>query len=327
MDNDPEVSVVTVFHDRREGVRDSIQSLLDQTHPSFEVVAVDDGSTDGTLAELQAFDDPRLRVVAQPNSGFTVAVDRAVRMSRGRFVAIHGAGDISRPRRIERQAEVLRARPEVGVVGCHVENDDLFGGDPKVLASPEGLPFHETLLARNLFTHGEVMFRRELYDRVGGYRHAMTFAQDRDLWLRISRHAGYAIVPEPLYRRRRFAGGVSRDVRKLFRQFYLSDFAVENARIGAATGRDLFSRYGDEAPSKKPPTARLAERLVAVGMRFMASGRTEDGWFLVRAAAAEKVTPRVARAYAVCATHKVGPLWRAVMLPWLRRRVLGARAD
>lgn len=321
-DEAPEVSVVTAFYNRSEAVRCSVQSLLDQTHSSFEIVAVDDGSTDKTLEALQGFNDPRLRIIAQQNTGFTAAISHAIRAARGRFIAIHGAGDISLSQRLERQSEILRTRPDVGVVGCHVDNDDLFGQDPRILASPEGLPFFETLLTRNLFTHGEVMFRRELYERVGGYREYFTFAQDRDLWLRISRHADYAIVPEVLYRRRRFDGGVSRDARKLFRQAFLSDFAVQNARIEVKTGRDLFERYGNNAPLRKPPSRRLAARVAWMGARFMATGRTKDGWYLLQAAAGEKLTPYVARMYAVGITHKITPVWNNVTLPWLRRRVL-----
>jgi len=322
IDEAPEVSVVTAFYNRSEAVQSSVQSLLSQTHPSFEVVAVDDGSTDGTAKALQAIGDPRLHVIVQQNTGFTAAITHAIRASRGKFIAIHGAGDISLSRRLERQSELLRIRPDVGVVGCHVDNDDLFGQDPRILASPEGLPFFDTLLTRNLFTHGEVMFRRDLYELVGGYRECFTFAQDRDLWLRISRHADYAIVPEVLYRRRRFDGGVSRDVRKLFRQAFLSDLAVQNARIGMEKGRDLFERYGDDALLRKPPSRRLATRVAWMGARFMATGQTNDGWYLIQAAAGEKLTPYVARMYAVGISHKIKPVWENITLPWLRRRVL-----
>ncbi|RYF04511.1 MAG: glycosyltransferase family 2 protein, partial [Oxalobacteraceae bacterium] len=148
----PIVSIITVFHNRAEHVEASIASLLAQRGVDYEIVALDDGSTDDTLACLQAISNPRLTVVAQANTGFTAAINTAIAHSRGRYIAIHGAGDISLPNRIARQAAILEARPEVGVIGCHVSNDAKLGSDRYVIRPPDGLPFFETLLGRNLFT-------------------------------------------------------------------------------------------------------------------------------------------------------------------------------
>src|ERR1700749_4123369 len=119
----PLVTIVSVFHNRGAEVERSVNSLLAQTYTPLEIIVVDDGSTDDTALRLRAFADPRLSVRIQPNQGFTRAVDAAVRSAKGSFVAIHGAGDISLPQRIEQQARVLAEHPEVGVVGCLIENE------------------------------------------------------------------------------------------------------------------------------------------------------------------------------------------------------------
>ncbi|MEL7029538.1 MAG: glycosyltransferase family A protein, partial [Pseudomonadota bacterium] len=93
----PLVSVVTIFYNRADHVRSSIESLLSQTYPNMEIVAVDDGSTDDTLRELQAIEDPRYRVISKENTGFTRSLNFAIAQTSGAYVAIHDAGDISYP--------------------------------------------------------------------------------------------------------------------------------------------------------------------------------------------------------------------------------------
>ncbi|RYE93449.1 MAG: glycosyltransferase, partial [Oxalobacteraceae bacterium] len=295
-------------------------SLLAQYGVTFEIIAVDDGSTDDTLARLRAIVDPRLIVVTQANSGFTRAINGGIARARGCYIAIHGAGDISLPTRIARQAAILDARAEVGVVGCYVRNDAKIGLDSYVVRPPNDLPFFKTLLDRNLFTHGEVMFRRDVFDRVGGYREMFTFAQDRDLWLRISRHVDYAIVPEVLYIRRRFSDGVSSDPNKLLLQAYASDFAVQLAIYDE--GHDPLTVYGPLAAFLRKKSPKLARTIAWTGARRMVLGDMAIGWSLVSIARAESMTRQVAMIWLLGATHRFPPVWRMAR-SILQRRLLG----
>ena len=321
----PSVSIVTIFHNRATSVGESIGSLLAQEHADIEIIAVDDGSTDDTLAQLRAIVDPRLTVVAQTNIGFTRAINAAIARTHGQYIAIHGAGDISLPTRIARQAAILDARPDVGVVGCHVRNDAKLGPGSYVVRPQEGLPFFQTLLDRNLFTHGEVMFRRDLFDRVGGYREVFSFAQDRDLWLRMSQHMDYAIVPEILYLRRRFPDGVSSDPNKLLLQAYASDFAVQLAaakdrNMGSKGVPDLLDRHGPLSAFLRKRSPRLARTIAWTGARRMVMGDMAAGWSLVSAARAERMTHQVLAVWLLCATHRQPLLWQ-VSRTLLKRRL------
>lgn len=289
------------------------------------MIVVDDGSRDGTADELRKLGDPRLTVISRDNRGFVASINEAVRASGGAFVAVHGSGDLSTPDRITKQAQVLRDRPEVGVVGCWVDNDETHGPGTSIFKAPAGLPFHETLFKRALFTHGEVMFRRALYDEVGGYREFFRFAQDRDLWLRISRLADYAIVPEILYRRFKPPGGVSADTEKLVLQAYLSDFAVQCARVVDAGGRDPIERHGHLAPFLRDRPADFARKLAWFGARLMTSGEVERGWQVIVRAREERLSRQVASIYALAAMHRNPVLWERVGLPMLTRRVQSVR--
>lgn len=317
----PRVSVVSAFYNRGDRVAESVGSVLAQTYPNLEVVIVDDGSRDDTVAQLEALNDPRLKIISRENRGFVASINEAVRASSGEIVAIHGSGDLSLPERIARQAQMLIDDPTIGVVGCWVDNDETGVDGSRLFQAPSGLPFHQTLLRRNLFTHGEAMFRRALYDQVGGYREFFRFAQDRDLWLRISRHAEYAIVPEVLYRRFKPEGGVSADPEKLLLQAYLSDFAVQCARAVDRGERDPIERHGHLAPFLRQRPEMLARKLAWFGARLMVQGDVERGWQVVERARNESGSRQVRMIHALAKLHGSPTAWNRIGRPVLARRL------
>jgi glycosyltransferase involved in cell wall biosynthesis len=293
----PLVSVVTVYHNRRNHVADSVESLLAQTYPNLEIIVIDDESTDGTAELLEQIKDPRLKLIWQKNTGFTRAINNAVKASHGTFVAVHGSGDISYPRRIERQASLLMSRPDVGIVGAYVDNEDSLRGGTKLRRPAGSGTLAQRLMGATPFTHGEVMFRRALYDRAGGYREFFRYAQDRDLWLRMSQWTDFAIVEEPLYRRKRLKGAVSDNVDALIMATFLSDFAIQCAKSRDADGRDLIDRYGNYALFFRKRSPALARRLAHDAIRWMLMKKPEGSRKLAEAALGESKTPFVIIAY------------------------------
>ena len=326
MTNPPLVSIVSAFYNRAAQVAESVGSLLAQSHPDIEIIIVDDGSRDGTGDVLRRLDDPRLTVISRENRGFVASMNEAIRASRGAFVAVHGSGDLSLPDRIARQAALLQSRPEVAVVGCWVENDENAGPGTRLYKAPDGLPFHATLMRRNLFTHGEAMFRRDIWDAVGGYREFFRFAQDRDLWLRMSRSGEYAIIPEILYRRYKPEGGISADPDKLLLQAYLSDFAVQCARTVDAGGRDPIERHGHLAPFLRDRPEPLARKLAWFGARLMLDGDIARGWPVVQRARREAFSRQIAMIHALSALHDRPLLWNRIGRPILAARLAHFRA-
>jgi len=190
----PRISVVLPVRDAAATIARAVASVRAQTRPDWELIAVDDGSTDGTRERLAALarDDARIRVLARPPAGLVAALDAGLAVARGAFVARMDADDESHPGRFAAQATWLEApeNRDVGLVGCLVD----FGGDR---AANEGYARHvdwlNTLvtperIASNRFVesplaHPSVMFRRELVDAFGGYR-AGDFPEDYELWLR-----------------------------------------------------------------------------------------------------------------------------------------------
>ncbi|SJM35134.1 glycosyltransferase [Mesorhizobium delmotii] len=298
----PLVSVVSVFHNRALYARDSAESLVSQTYPNLEIIVIDDGSVDGTFQVLESVLAGRAILRRQENRGFTSTLKQAIESSRGEFVAIHGAGDLSYPQRIERLAAMLTRYPDIGLVNSWWERENLASGEREIgRPEPRGR-MAEQLLASNPFLHGEVMFRREMYDRVGGYREVFTYAQDRDLWLRMSRWTEFSTVPEVLYRCRIVPGSVSMDASKILMQCYFSALAVECATSRTPDGLDVVDRHGADALHYRARSWETARRLARKGIDRLLHD-PDGAWLLVRAGLKEHRTLRTCLSYTVVALH------------------------
>lgn len=249
------VSIVSGFYNRGYLVDDSIRSLIEQSYKNIEILIFDDASTDDTHSKLSYYQDKyqNIKVIRyNTNVGFVNGLIQTINLCRGEFIAIHGSGDISLPTRIERQVDVLSRNSDIGVVGCGFVNK-VVGRDGEIQKETffinkviEGTEKYE-ILEKNYFSHGEVMFRKDLYDKVGGYRREFKFAQDRDLWCRLSRETNFYIVDEILYVRFIFKDGVSGDLHKLLMQKHLSEFARQNHELVLNGKPDLISLYSYNA--------------------------------------------------------------------------------
>ncbi|MBW7452537.1 glycosyltransferase [Paenibacillus sepulcri] len=254
------VSIVTIYYNRAEHVIASIQSLLDQTYSDIEIIAVDDGSTDNTLEVLHSFTDSRLKIISHPNQGFVKSIMKAVSCASHDIIAIHGSGDISLPERIEKQVKVLTDRPEIGVVGCHVANENVVNNS-FMISKPvidEKAGISKQLLHKNIFLHGEVMFRKSVYDKSGGYRDYFKFAQDYDLWLRMSLHTDFAVVPEVLYTRYTLSDGVSASSSKISMQMYFAEIARQCFDQQSNGKKDIIQSHGVYCALYRGRTKRLS---------------------------------------------------------------------
>lgn len=201
----PLVSVLLPVYNGATTLGDALDSLAAQTVQDFEVVAVDDGSTDATPALLAARGDLRLRVVRLPHVGLLEALNRGLSACRGRYVARMDADDLCRPERLERQLAVAEADRGVSVVGTQVEvfpAGQIAEGFRLYAQWQNRLVAHEEI-CREIFiespiAHPSAMVRREEVLDLGGYQER-GWAEDYDLWLRY--HAAgrrFAKVPEPL---------------------------------------------------------------------------------------------------------------------------------
>jgi len=123
MDRPPRITVLMPVYNAGPFLAEAVDSLLAQTWSDFELLAMDDGSTDGSggLLDRYAERDPRVRVVHAPHRGLVDTLNDGLDLSRGELIARADAADVNLPRRLERQVQLMDGRPEVGVCGTWAE--------------------------------------------------------------------------------------------------------------------------------------------------------------------------------------------------------------
>ena len=203
----PEVTVLLAVHDGADYVGAAIDSVLAQTFTDFELLIIDDASTDETVDVVRAYDDGRIRLLRnERNLGQVASLNRGLHEARGAVVARLDHDDVSSPDRLERQLDVLRAEPRVGLVGTWAE---LVDGDERTIGVVDGriatrVDFvYWTLLQYVLIPHPSAAYRRDAALAVGGYDETLGPAEDKDLWRKLLL-AGWdaRVVEEPLVRYR-----------------------------------------------------------------------------------------------------------------------------
>ncbi|QIL02615.1 glycosyltransferase family 2 protein [Sphingomonas sinipercae] len=188
-------------HNAGEHLDNAVRSILDQSFRDFEFVIYDDGSDDGSREKLRGWaeKDKRIRLVeSSTNLGPSGSSNRVVALSSGPIVARMDADDISHPDRLQQQMNLLRDRPDVGLVASLCDIIDPSG---KKRRGPE--PWRLTRRSWfSPFPHGSIMYRRSIAERIGGYRAECEFWEDQDFTLRMSHETNIAVIPAALYQHR-----------------------------------------------------------------------------------------------------------------------------
>jgi glycosyltransferase involved in cell wall biosynthesis len=200
------VTVLMAVYNGAAGVHAAVASILAQTYQDWDLIVVDDGSTDGTLAILEALasGDPRIRVLRNTvNRGLAASLNLAWSHASGAVLARMDADDLSHPDRLRRQVEFMATHPEVAVLGTGIE---LMDSEGRLLGYARRPERHEELEKRmykeNPFAHPSVIMRRSFLEAQGGYDGRLRWAEDSDLWLRGYRRFRYHNLQAPLLRYR-----------------------------------------------------------------------------------------------------------------------------
>lgn len=215
----------------------TISSVLQQRHPSFEFIVIDDGSTDNSAEILiaAAEDDPRLVVLRQENQGLTAALKVGCELARGRFIARQDSGDLSDPDRLFVQSQALSLDPRLAFVSCFTRfvgpNDEYLWTEtgqlpdeavdiiaPSQRWGVRGGPTH----------HGSTMMTADAYRKSGGYRIEFYYGQDWDLWYRLAAVGTFRLIHEVLYTARIEASSISSSARDS--QMKLAELSLEAMR-------------------------------------------------------------------------------------------------
>jgi glycosyltransferase involved in cell wall biosynthesis len=196
------VSILMPVHNAAAFLDAAIGSILSQTFADFELLIIDDSSTDETMSIAQRYDDRRIRLESAPGRGVATVLNLGLDIAKAPYVARMDGDDISHPERIAKQIAVLDRNPDLVLLGSNYNVIDVHGrrtGRTRVFTHPDDVKI--ALVISNQFGHGSVMLRGAAVKRLGGYD-ADAFgaaAEDYDLWVRLSHIGRVANLAEPLY--------------------------------------------------------------------------------------------------------------------------------
>lgn len=192
-------------------VGQAVQSLLSQSYTDFELIIVDDASTDGSIEVVKSFKDSRIKILSnEQNQGIVFSRNRGLKEAVGRFIAPFDSDDIALPEKFMKQIRFLKDHPEYGMLGSWIkmidEKGSLLKKGWRLMASPEQIP--SQLLFRNYFAQLSVVIRREAIPQ-GGYVKGFNMAEDYRMWVEVARNFKVWNYPEYLVYYRIHPGSVT----------------------------------------------------------------------------------------------------------------------
>ena len=192
-------------------IQKSVNSIIGQTFTNWELVVVDNCSTDDSLTVVKNLDDDRIKVIAlDKNHGRTPALAIALENARADFVAILDADDISSQDRLQQQFDFLTNNPNILVVGSWYRNIDQHGNLINEVKTPTAsVNVMRQMASDNPIVNSSAMFRAESARAVGGYNQKYLYAQDFALWLALAKVGEFAILPKFLTDIRRVTSSLS----------------------------------------------------------------------------------------------------------------------
>jgi GT2 family glycosyltransferase len=241
----PLVSVVIPVFNGAATIARTLDSVLRQTLEDFELLVIDDGSTDDTARIVSAVTDPRVRLLSFENRGLAASRNRGVRHGRGEFVAFIDADDLWAPDKLARQVEAMRRDPAVAVVyswsDCIDERDEFLDSGTRIFAAGR---VYEKLLAGNFMANGSTaLVRTSAFASAGLFDEQLAAAEDWDMWLRLAWQFPFACVPEVHVWYRVHGSAMSSNVPRQAAAC-LQVFENALARLPPSTQRDRVERAG-----------------------------------------------------------------------------------
>lgn len=201
--SDPLVSILMPVYNGGRFLSRAVSSVTSQSARDFELLIIDDGSTDDSATQVAGFSDPRIRLLKnEKNRGLVQTLNRGLSEARGEWIARCDSDDLWLPSKLEIQLAHGAADSKVALIGTNatlIDENDQFRGQFRTPASHEALCWD--LCFRNPFVHSTVLFRRAVAQELGGY-HDIPAAEDYDLWSRMAAKHRLASVPQALVRYR-----------------------------------------------------------------------------------------------------------------------------
>ncbi len=216
----PEISVIMPVHNGEKYLREAVDSILSQTFSDFELLIIDDGSTDSTPDIIKSIDDERIVYLKnESNMGISHSLNRGIAASKGKYIARMDADDISLPQRFEKQIEFMKSNPEVMLLGCAVE---AFGEDFENTVrvfSKFNDDIKIDMLFSTPFAHPSLMFNRRIFED-GLYNSDFNGIEDYELWIRFAKKHQMSTLDEVLFMYRMHVSQVTKNTNADYERKY-----------------------------------------------------------------------------------------------------------
>jgi glycosyltransferase involved in cell wall biosynthesis len=263
----PRVSIITPTFNRADFIRSAVESVLAQTFGDFELLIVDDGSTDNTVSVLEPYlSDVRIRYFHQPNQGQSVARNRGLAEAQGELICFLDSDDAWLENKLEKQVSMMDQYPEVDIIHGDEIDIDEYGREisRKNMRRFSGMIARQ-LLADNSVSINTVMVRSRCFDEMGGFSEERRVADDYEIWLRFASRYRFLYVPAFFGFYRVMSNQISSDKRARFESNerivldFVRDFPEALSRSDRHWGLSRFycrkARY----------YARAGDKIVACG--------------------------------------------------------------
>jgi len=271
----PRVSVIMPVYNGEAFIAHAIQSVIAQTYPHWELIVVDDGSTDGTSSIVAGFSDSRIRYIYQENQGLAAARNTGIRAVRGDYVAFLDADDEWYPQFLARCALVMQASERPSLAGVYTsfvhidENGDMLPQSGNSIVAPQAL--HARLLEGGFFPPHAALVRADVVKAIGMFDTNLDGqgTEDWDLWLRLSREYTLQGIADPLARYRVSPDSMSTNAASM----HDNRMAVLAKHFGPPQGNSMTW------PQEKQKAYGFGYRSSA--LTFMRQDQPDEGWRLL----------------------------------------------
>ncbi|MGF1496384.1 MAG: glycosyltransferase family 2 protein [Elainellaceae cyanobacterium] len=196
----PKVSVVIPAYNAMPYLPQTVDSVLQQSFTDFEVLIVDDGSSDNTANWVAQITDPRVRLICQSNQGAGAARNTGVKNAQGDYIAFLDADDFWEPTKLAKQVQRLDQQPKVGLVHTWITlaNPDGSLSDRTMQTNGEGHIWNQVVVYNPLKCGSTAMVRRQCFEELGYFDQSLKYSEDWDMWIRIARKYAFSVIHEPL---------------------------------------------------------------------------------------------------------------------------------
>ena len=267
----PTVSIIIPTYNRAHLIGEALESVFAQTYLDYEVIVVDDGSTDDTREVLKSY-GKRIRVVYQENQGISAARNRGISVSMGCYIAFLDSDDVWLPEKLERQVSYLDQHPAVALLYSrmrytYVEKQ----GRERIVPEKAFVTVEELLSESNCIPTSCAVVRKDSLDKVGLFDPALPIAEDFDLWLRIGRRYEIGFQDEILGEHRRHALNTTENLEKVYRGYW-------------KLYEKVVKEFGSKLRNRRDIEQREAKFRYLLGAHLFKSGRSKEAVGLIAGA-------------------------------------------